>query len=132
MKIVRLKDLEWVPAGHESSQQEAVWKKVMLQKGDVMEGHLQMINWCALRAGMGFSPHYHEDMEEIFIMLRGQAEIRIEDQAGEIGAEEAVAIPPGRVHEMKNVGQEEVQYIVIGISQGRGGKTVLASKGGPS
>jgi len=31
----------------------------------------------------------------------------------------------GQVHEMKNIGDEEVEYIVIGISEGKGGKTVL-------
>lgn len=125
MKIIRLKDLEFIPAGHEPLQPVAVWKKVVLQKDDFLQGHPQMINWCALKVGMAFSPHYHEDMEEIFILVRGKAEIRIEKEAEEIGAEEVVLIPPGKVHRMKNVGQEEVEYIAIGISQGRGGKTVL-------
>jgi quercetin dioxygenase-like cupin family protein len=36
-----------------------------------------------------------------------------------------VVIPVGQVHEMKNIGDEEVEYLVIGISQGKGGKTIV-------
>ncbi len=125
MKIVRLKDFEWVPASHESLKAAAVLKKILLQKDDLLEGHLQMINWCTLRVGMAFHPHYHEDMEEIFILLKGKARIRVGEEEADLAKEEAVVIPPPMVHEMRNVGKDEVEYIAIGISQGKGGKTVL-------
>jgi mannose-6-phosphate isomerase-like protein (cupin superfamily) len=64
-------------------------------------------------------------MEEIFILLKGKARIRVGMEEADLAKEEAVVIPPPMVHEMKNVGEEEVEYIVIGISQGKGGKTVL-------
>jgi len=72
-----------------------------------------------------FRPHYHQDMEEIFIILNGKARIRIPGEEAELGKEEVVVIPVGQVHEMKNIGDEEVEYLVIGISQGKGGKTVV-------
>ena len=125
MKIVRLKDLEWVPASHEDPQSAGVLKKVLLQKAGLLEGHPQMINWCTLRVGKSFQAHYHQDMEEIFILLKGKARIRVGMEEADLAKEEAVVIPPSMVHEMKNVGEEEVEYIVIGISQGKGGKTVL-------
>ena len=124
MKIIRLRDLEWVPASHEDPQAAGVLKKVLLKEGDFIEGHPQMVNWCRLRAGMSFQAHYHQDMEEIFILLRGNARVRVGEEVADLTREEAVVIPPPMVHEMKNAGDEEVEYIVIGISQRKGGKTV--------
>jgi mannose-6-phosphate isomerase-like protein (cupin superfamily) len=125
MKIVRLKDLEWVPASHEDPQSAGVLKKILLQKADLLEGRLQMVNWCILREGKSFQAHYHQDMDEIFILLKGKARIRVGEEEADLEKEEAVVIPLLMVHEMKNMGEEEVEYIAIGISQGKGGKTVL-------
>jgi mannose-6-phosphate isomerase-like protein (cupin superfamily) len=124
MKIIRLKDLAWVPASHEDPKAAGVLKKVLLQKSDFIEGRPQMINWCALKVGMSFRPHYHEDLEEIFIVLKGNARIRLGDKQAELGRGEAVVVPPPLIHEMENVGDEEVEYIVVGVSGGKGGRTV--------
>ena len=124
MKIVRLKDLAWVPASHEDPQAAGVLKKVMLRNEDFIDGHPQMINWCKLRVGRSFQAHYHQDMEEIFILLKRKARIRVGEEEGDLNEKEAVAVPPPLVHEMKNTGDEEAEYIVIGISGGKGGKTI--------
>ena len=125
MKIFRLKELEWIPASHENQQTPSVWKKVLLQKADLLDGRVQMVNWCRMEPGKAFSPHYHEDMEEIFLILKGKARIRIGEATAEIESQEAVVVPPREIHEMKNVGEEDLEYLAIGISQGQGGKTVL-------
>jgi len=39
---------------------------------------------------------------------------------------EADVTPPREVHEMKNTGEEDLEYFALGISRGKGGKTVLA------
>ncbi|MGE5252834.1 MAG: cupin domain-containing protein [Planctomycetaceae bacterium] len=126
MRIFRLRDLEWIPASHESPRSPSVWKKVLLQKADLPEGRVQMVNWCRMEPGKSFRAHYHEDMEEIFIILKGQAKIIVPGEEAEMARGEAVAIPPGEVHEMKNAGGEDLEYLAIGISQGKGGKTILA------
>ncbi len=125
MKIIRLKELEFIPAGHEDPQSPGVLKKILLKKSDLLPGHVQMVNWAKLGVGNSFRPHYHQDMEEIFIILKGRARIRIQEEEEELRKEELVVIPMGQAHVMKNAGDEEVEYIVIGISQGKGGKTVV-------
>jgi mannose-6-phosphate isomerase-like protein (cupin superfamily) len=126
MKIFRLRDLDWVPASHESPQAPSVWKKVLLQKSDFSEGRVQMMNWCRMEPGKAFRSHYHEDMEEVFLILKGQAKIRVDGKEAGIKQGEAVIIPPREIHEMENVGAEDLEYLAVGISQGKGGKTVLA------
>ena len=126
MKIFRLNDLEWIPASHESPQSPSVWKKVLLQKADLLEGRVQMVNWCRMEPGKSFRAHYHEDMEEIFIILKGQAKILVNGEEAEMGEREAVVILPREVHAMKNPRGEDLEYLAVGISQGKGGKTILA------
>jgi mannose-6-phosphate isomerase-like protein (cupin superfamily) len=125
MKIIRIRELEFVPAGHEDPKSPAVLIKILLKKNGPLAGHLQMVNWAKLQVGKSFRPHYHEDMEEIFIILKGKARIQIQEEEAELEKEEMVVVPMGKVHEMKNIGDQEVEYIVIGISQGKGGKTIV-------
>jgi mannose-6-phosphate isomerase-like protein (cupin superfamily) len=125
MKIFRLKDMEWIPASHESPQSPSVWKKVLLQKADLLEGHVQMVNWCRMEPGKAFRAHYHEDMEEVFLILKGQAKILVNGKEAGLAEGEAVVIPLREVHEMENVGGEDLEYLAVGISQGKGGETVL-------
>ena len=53
MRTIRSADLPFVPAGHEDPQDPGVWKKVLLEKADLRAGHVQMVNWARLPAGMG-------------------------------------------------------------------------------
>lgn len=39
-----------------------------------------MINWAKLPIGKSFAKHYHEDMEEVFILIEGKAEILVDDK----------------------------------------------------
>jgi mannose-6-phosphate isomerase-like protein (cupin superfamily) len=125
MKIFRLKDMEWIPASHESPQSPSVWKKVLLQKADLLEGRVQMVNWCRMEPGKAFRAHYHEDMEEVFLILKGLAKILVNGKEAGMAEGEAVVIPLREVHEMENVGGEDLEYLAVGISQGKGGETVL-------
>jgi len=125
MKIFSLRNMEWVPASHENRESPSVWKKVLLQKADLSEGRVQMVNWCRMEADKAFQPHYHEDMEEIFIILKGQANMTVREEEANLREGEAVVIPAGEVHQMKNVGGEDLEYLAVGISRGKGGKTVV-------
>ena len=125
MKIIRLQDLEFVPAGHEDPKDTGVFIKILLRRDDLPLGRLQMINWAKMAAGKSFRAHYHEDMTEIFILVKGKARIRIDAEEADLGREEAIVIPSGKVHQMKNTGTEDIEYVVVGISGEKGGKTVV-------
>ena len=77
MRVIRATELEFVAASHEDPDSPGVLKKVLLQRDDLIAGRVQMVNWALLPVGQSFSPHYHEDMEEVFIVIRGRAEIRL-------------------------------------------------------
>ena len=124
MKIVRGKDFEFVPASHEDPKNPGTYKKVLFGRDEFIEGHAQMINWARMPVGKEFNLHYHETLVEIFVMLKGTADITVNDVTESIVPGDAVMIDIGEKHSMKNTGNEDVEYLVFGISTGPDGKTV--------
>lgn len=125
MRIIKGTALEYIPASHEDPKNPEVWKKVLCKKENFSEGKLQMINWAKLPVGKTFKAHYHEDMEEIFIIFNGKTKIYVGSEEAEMEKGDAVLIPPGSVHKMANICGEDVEYVAIGISSEQEGKTVV-------
>lgn len=125
MKILRSKDIEIIAASHEDVMSPGVYKKVILEKADFIEGRIQMVNWAFLPKGRSFRSHYHEDMQEIFIIIKGHVRIIVGNEQVQLCQGDTVVIPVGSVHMMENIGKVDVEYIVIGVSKGTGGKTIV-------
>jgi mannose-6-phosphate isomerase-like protein (cupin superfamily) len=128
MKTILFDGVSYVPAGHEDPLTPGVWKKVLFQRDDLRLGRMRMVNWARLPAGSTFTPHYHEDMQEIFIILSGTTRIRVGDEESTLRRGDAVLIDRYEIHQMWNEGSEDVEYLAIGIAAGEGGRTVLNSK----
>jgi mannose-1-phosphate guanylyltransferase len=86
-----------------------------------------MVNWSRLPAGKSFAPHYHEDMQEMFIMIRGVAEITIGSETAILQTGDSVLINACEVHVMHNRGSEDVEYLAIGIAGTANGRTVVVN-----
>jgi mannose-6-phosphate isomerase-like protein (cupin superfamily) len=125
MKIIRSDDRPYVPAGHENPISPGVWKKVLLQKADLQPGQVQMINWARLPAGNHFAPHYHEDMQEVFIMLGGAVEIQVGEERAQLRPGDTILIDAREIHQMWNPGADAAEYIALGIAGGQDGKTIV-------
>ena len=128
MKTVPYASRSFVPASHESPLSPGVLKKVLLEKADLRPGHVQMVNWASLGVGKRFARHYHEDMQEIFIIVQGEAEITVGTETATLRRGDTVVIDPREVHQMRNIGMEAVEYLAIGITSEAGGKTVVVEE----
>lgn len=84
-----------------------------------------MVNWSLLPVGSEFRAHYHEDMEEVFIILNGAVEMEVSNEKVTLGTGDAIAIAPTEIHTMRNISGEDVHYIVFGITGDKQGKTVV-------
>ena len=113
------------PASHEDARNPGSLKRVLFRKDELSSGHVQMVNWACLPASKSFRIHYHQDMDEIFVIITGEVEITVADERAALGPGDAVLIPMKAAHRMVNTGSVDVEYIVIGISRGTGGKTVV-------
>ncbi len=125
MKIIRGQEISFEPASHEDRNYPGVLKKILCQRDDLMLGRVQMINWARLPAGCSFRLHYHEDMEEIFVIIKGSVLMKVGEEETTLGVQEAVIIPPMMAHQMTNLLDSEAEYLVVGITSGKNGKTVV-------
>jgi len=125
MKIARSAELSSIPASHEDVESPGVLKKVLFQRADFADGRIQMINWSFLPRGKSFRSHYHEDMQEIFILVQGEARMTVDNETVDLHKGDAVLVPIGSIHIMENVGEDDIEYIVVGVSKTGRGKTVV-------
>lgn len=125
MRIIRGSAIEFIPASHEDQERPGVLKRVLATRDELIDGRVQMINWASLPAGSSFRPHYHEDMEEVFIILTGKVEITVDGVSNELTPGDAIVIAPREIHTMQNVTESDLEYIVMGISTGQDGQTIV-------
>jgi mannose-6-phosphate isomerase-like protein (cupin superfamily) len=125
MKIIRSQDRDIIPASHEDPKNPGVLKKILLQRDDLIDARIQMINWAFLKKGKSFKLHYHEDMEEVFIMLQGTVKMVIDNEEETLYKGDTVIIPVGSKHTMTNIGPVDAEYLAIGVAQGKRGKTIV-------
>ena len=127
MKFVSADESPFVPASHEDPRNPGVLKRVIADKSLLQAGQVQMLNWSRLPVGSSFQPHYHEDMQEIFVLLNGRVEMFVGSQVMTMGAGDTVIVAPQEIHRMQNVGDVDAEYLVFGISSGQHGKTVIVN-----
>lgn len=125
MKIIRGANITFIPSAHEDKNHPGVFKKILLTKSDLVSGNIQMINWSLLPKGSAFRRHFHQDMAEVFILMEGETRITVDDKDFTLGKGDAVIINAHEVHRMENIGKSDVYYLVIGITQGSKGKTIV-------
>lgn len=125
MNVIRLKTIPQIPASHEDPHDPGVVKQVLFRKDDLPKGTIQMINWSTLLPGKTFQNHYHEAMDEIFILLDGNAIITIDGETEILVQGDAVVVPSTKHHTMTNMENTPVHYIAIGIVLGDGGSTIV-------
>jgi mannose-6-phosphate isomerase-like protein (cupin superfamily) len=125
MKTILSVQRPLVPASHEDPREPGAWKKVLFERADFQAGAVQMVNWARLPAGKGFAAHYHEDMQEVFVIISGTAELTAGPNTVVLHRGDAVLIDVREVHQMRAQGDEDLEYLVVGISAGEGGRTVV-------
>lgn len=125
MRFIPADNRPFEPASHEDASRPGVLKRVVAVKDELLAGRVQMINWAQLPVGSSFRTHYHEDMEEIFLLTEGLAEMKVGQQVIAMQPGDTVVVSPKEVHQMTNTGDCDVRYIVVGISLGQNGQTVV-------
>lgn len=128
MKVIRGSEIEFEAASHEDPKNPGVLKRVLATKADLFPGQTQMVNWAKLPTGSSFQSHYHEDMLEVFVMLGGDAEMVVDGNSIRLGKGDAILIEPREIHSMTNLSEHDLEYLVFGISQEKGGKTVVVDE----
>ncbi len=71
----------------------------------------QSLAEATLAPGQTTAAHYHPRAEEIYYILRGAGQMTLGDESRAVGSGDAMAIPPGKVHTITNLGDEPLVFL---------------------
>jgi len=71
----------------------------------------QTLAEARLPAGASTVAHHHVETEEIYYVLEGRGLMRVGDETRDVGPGDAIAIPPGAVHQMTNRGTALLKFL---------------------
>ena len=66
-----------------------------------------------LPPGCAVSPHYHRDTEEIYYVVAGKGMMTVGEEIREVNAGDAVYVPRGQRHSLRNTGAEPIKLILV-------------------
>jgi len=66
-----------------------------------------------LPAGGAVTPHRHRQIEEIYYVVSGRGLMTVGDETQEVEAGDAIYIPRGHRHTLKNTGTEPIKLILV-------------------
>jgi quercetin dioxygenase-like cupin family protein len=68
---------------------------------------------CFIEPGEQNPPHLHPNCDEVLHVLRGQIEHRVGDEYVEMGPGDTISIPQGAVHNARNIGDDEAEFVIV-------------------
>jgi mannose-6-phosphate isomerase-like protein (cupin superfamily) len=71
----------------------------------------QSLAEARLPAGGATTLHFHPQTEEIYYILAGYGEMQIDDELRSVGPGDAIAIPPGAKHQIRNRGARAMKFL---------------------
>lgn len=71
----------------------------------------QSLAEARLAPGAATTPHHHAATEEIYYILSGTASMTLGEETRAVGPGDAIAIPPGARHTIRNTGAAELVFL---------------------
>lgn len=71
----------------------------------------QTLAEARLPAKASSAPHHHVRTEEIYYILQGHGLMRLGEETRQVGPGDAIAIPPGAVHQITNTGRGVLKFL---------------------
>jgi len=71
----------------------------------------QSLAEARLAVGAATIPHHHAVTEEIYYILAGSGDMTLGDDTRAVGPGDAIAIPPGLRHTIRNTGSSELVFL---------------------
>jgi mannose-6-phosphate isomerase-like protein (cupin superfamily) len=71
----------------------------------------QSLAEACLPVGGATTPHRHPITEEIYYILAGRGRMQVDQDVREVGPGDAIAIPPGSLHQITNIGNLTLKFL---------------------
>jgi len=85
----------------------------------------QSLAEARLPPGASTTKHHHPQTEEIYYLLEGTGRMEIDGVQRDVGPGDAIAIPPGAVHQITNTGDATLKFLCCCAPGYRHDDTVL-------
>jgi mannose-6-phosphate isomerase-like protein (cupin superfamily) len=82
----------------------------LLDRANSSAAH-QSLAEATVPPGGATEPHRHPETEEIYYILRGTGRMTVGDEARDVAALDAVLIPPGVRHTIRNTGTDDLVFL---------------------
>ncbi|MBM4012761.1 MAG: cupin domain-containing protein [Planctomycetes bacterium] len=92
----------------------------------------QSLAEARLAPGCATIPHHHAVTEEIYYILSGAAEMTLGRESRHVSPGDAIAIPPGIRHTIRNTGPDELVFLCTCAPGYEHGDTFLEDAGAPA
>jgi len=103
-----------VEEAHEGSGK----RQLILSKNDAVSEQLQAMTKGFLKAGSIFDWHSHENIDEFFIVLKGNGFIEFKSgEKFEYSPDDLIYIPDGIEHKIEATGKEESEFFFIRLNK---------------
>lgn len=95
------------------SHNPAIKKKILLHPGEVP--HVTGFSQASFPPGEVAHLHLHDDMHEVFYVLRGNGRMRVDEKEFSISEGSCIQVGPGESHEIINSGNSELVICYFGV-----------------
>ena len=100
-------NLEHVPAFRTKDGSEI--RELLAHRNSIIRN--QSLAEARLPVGAATIAHRHRRTEEIYYILEGQARMTIDRQHRDVTVGDAIAIPPGAMHSIRNTGSQTLRFL---------------------
>ena len=108
MKKLSLKDIKVTLAHNE------IKRKLLVAPGD-LDSKIQTVNYAWLEVGESFTPHKHDDCEELYFFLQGQGLMKINDKEFKVKKDDFVVVEVEEWHSLKNPNKKKLKFFTIRV-----------------
>jgi mannose-6-phosphate isomerase-like protein (cupin superfamily) len=91
----------------------AKWKCLARRLG--LSGTWEAIEWASLPPGAVCGEHQHTRTEELYFILSGEGELRLNDVPHRVRPGHLIANGLGTRHSFRNLGKEDLNWLVIEV-----------------
>jgi mannose-6-phosphate isomerase-like protein (cupin superfamily) len=86
-------------------------REIMAPRNSAIER--QSLAEAVVPVGSATEEHFHKDSEEIYYILSGIGEIRVDGEIASVRGGDAIALLPGSVHKIWNRGDSDLVFLCI-------------------
>jgi len=116
MRLVRCEDAEHYTWGNHCDG----WQLVKNAQLSVIEEQMP--------PGAAEVLHYHERAQQFFFVLSGEAVMDVNGRQVRLTAREGIRVAPGVRHQIRNVSQEPVRFLVISQPPSHGDRVIVEAR----